>query len=66
MDLERGHAYLCDQVERQWTPVFEDLDTALHCTAKVLNQKVPIYDLDLSDGAQPVKLPHIRVDSQIM
>ncbi|XP_072176894.1 uncharacterized protein [Diadema setosum] len=65
-DMETAHAFLCDLVERQCLPIFEDLETALHCTAKVLNQGVPIPGLDLSDGAQPVKHPDFRVGLRLI
>ena len=41
-DLMRSHAFLTDLVERQSIPVFEDMDTALRCTAKVV-QKVSAF-----------------------
>ena len=32
----RSHAYLTDLVERQGIPVFDSIDTALQCTAKLV------------------------------
>eukprot|EP00057_Strongylocentrotus_purpuratus_P007206 XP_011661680.1 PREDICTED: uncharacterized protein LOC100888673 isoform X1 [Strongylocentrotus purpuratus] len=65
-DMGTAHAFLCDLVERQCLPIFDDLDAALHCTAKVLNQGVPISDLGLSDGAQPVKYPDVRIGLRLI
>nr|XP_054769839.1 uncharacterized protein LOC129277716 isoform X1 [Lytechinus pictus] len=65
-DMGTAHAFLCDLVERQCLPIFDDLDTALHCTAKVLNQGVPIPELGLSDGAQPVKYPDVRIGLRLI
>ncbi|XP_071821379.1 uncharacterized protein [Apostichopus japonicus] len=65
-DLKRGHAFLCDLVERQCLPIFEDLETAIHCSAKVLQQGVSIRQLTPEDGAQPVRNPHIRVADRLI
>jgi len=42
-DLERSHAYLTDLVERQGIPVFSEMDAALKCTAKAIQQVEPLY-----------------------
>ncbi|XP_041481634.1 uncharacterized protein LOC121428834 isoform X2 [Lytechinus variegatus] len=65
-DMGTAHAFLCDLVERQCLPIFDDLETALHCTAKVLNQGVSIPELGLSDGAQPVKYPDVRIGLRLI
>ncbi|KAJ8038682.1 hypothetical protein HOLleu_16174 [Holothuria leucospilota] len=66
LDLKRGHAFLCDLVERQCLPIFDDLETAIHCSAKVLKQGVDISQLSKEDGAQPVRNPHIRVSERLI
>jgi len=60
-DLERSHSYLTDLVERMGIPVFSDIHVALACTHKSIRQNLRVGDLTLSDGAQPVRFPHVRV-----
>ncbi|KAK2191809.1 hypothetical protein NP493_45g06016 [Ridgeia piscesae] len=65
-DLERSHAYLTDLVERQGIPVFSEMDAALKCTAKAIQQGVKVSELTKEDGAQPVKFPHVRVAGTLL
>ena len=37
-DLQRSHAYLIDLVERMGIPVFSNIDLALKCTCKTIQQ----------------------------
>ena len=37
-DLERSHVYLTDLIERMSIPVFSDIETALNCTRKAVQQ----------------------------
>lgn len=49
------------EVERQGSPVFNNIESAMSCVAKVIKQKVAIEDLGLKDNVQPVKLAHIQI-----
>ncbi|XP_071802208.1 uncharacterized protein [Asterias amurensis] len=64
-DLRHSHAFLCDLVERQCCPIFEDLPVALRCAAKVLTQGVHMSQLTLGDGAQPVRHPDFKVGDKL-
>ncbi|XP_038045768.1 uncharacterized protein LOC119720226 isoform X2 [Patiria miniata] len=64
-DLKHSHAFLCDMVERQWCPIFEDLKIALHCAAKVLHQGLHMSQLTSEDRAQPVKHPTLKVGDKL-
>ncbi|XP_071947867.1 uncharacterized protein [Antedon mediterranea] len=65
-DLNRGHHFLIDLVQRKCLPIFEDIETAVHCAAKVINQGISISELDIKDGAQPVKYPNVRVGQKLI
>ncbi|XP_033098501.1 uncharacterized protein LOC117102335 isoform X2 [Anneissia japonica] len=65
-DLTRAHHFLVDLVQRQCLPIFDDIETAVHCAAKVINQGIPISALDLKDGAQPVRYPNVRVGQKLI
>lgn len=65
-DLQRSHAYLIDLVERMGIPVFNNIDIALKCTCKAIQQNTRVIDLTLDDGAQPVKHPHVRVADKLL
>ena len=64
-DLRHSHAFLCDLVERQCCPIFEDLPVALRCAAKVLTRGVHMSQLTLGDGAQPVKHADFKVGDKL-
>ncbi|XP_022089143.1 uncharacterized protein LOC110978441 isoform X2 [Acanthaster planci] len=64
-DLRHSHAFLCDMVERQWCPIFEDVKISLHCAAKALHRGLHLSQLTLEDGAQPVKHPAFKVGDKL-
>ncbi|KAK2168035.1 hypothetical protein LSH36_21g07071 [Paralvinella palmiformis] len=65
-DLQRSHAYLIDLVERMGIPVFSNIDLALKCTCKTIQQHTKVVELSLDDGAQPVRYPHVRVADKLI
>ncbi|EDV28083.1 uncharacterized protein TRIADDRAFT_53313 [Trichoplax adhaerens] len=65
-DLNRGRKFLRDTVERVDIPVFTDIETAIHCCAKVIKVGTKITNLTTDDGAQPVRLADISVDDSFI
>lgn len=64
-DLERSHVYLTDLIERMSIPVFSDIETALNCTRKAVQQNIKVSELSVEDGALPVRFPHARVAGEL-
>ena len=60
-DLENALATVHDLVERQGAPVFNNINSAMSCVAKVIKENVLIEELGLKDNAQPVKLAHVQI-----
>ena len=52
--------------ERRGLPVFEDINVALNCVAKVIKENVAIEELGLDDNAKPVKLAHLQIGDKLV
>nr|CAD7203151.1 unnamed protein product [Timema douglasi] len=65
-DLSLGQTMLQDLVERQGIPVFENIPSALSCTAKVLRDNIGVHELGLKDFAQPVKMAHVPLGDKLI
>ena len=65
-ELSQGLTTVHDLVERQGLPVFDDINVALNCSAKVLKDDRPIEDLGLNDNARPVKLAHLQIGDKLL
>lgn len=60
-DIMRGRQILVDLIERNALPVFKDINTALKCSAHVLQKNVPVSELGKEQGAVPTKYGFLKV-----
>lgn len=65
-ELNDAQITVQDLLERQSIPVFDDLDIALQCTAKVIQKKYKVQELSLDDGAEPIKHPWLQVGKRLI
>lgn len=56
-DLMNGLLVLQYLLERQRIPIFESVSVALHCTSKMLREKINVQDcMSTEDGIRPVRI----------
>nr|CAH0111335.1 unnamed protein product [Daphnia galeata] len=65
-DLATGQLVLQDMVERLGIPVFNNIRSALDCTAKILRERITVQELGLSDGINPLKYPHYPIGDKLI
>lgn len=65
-DLQQGHRYLQDLVERQGIPVFRDIKHAVQCTATILQKNIKPQNLTIQDAAHPVKMAYLQIGDKLM
>jgi len=65
-DLRAAMEMVHDLIERQGIPVFNNINVALDCTAKVIKENLNIEELGLKDQVQPVRLAHIQIGDKLV
>ncbi|XP_011686305.1 PREDICTED: uncharacterized protein LOC105449025 isoform X2 [Wasmannia auropunctata] len=56
-DLMNGLLVLQYLMERQRIPIFESVSVALHCTSKMLREKINVQDcMNTEDGIRPIRI----------
>ncbi|XP_011067784.1 PREDICTED: uncharacterized protein LOC105154151 isoform X2 [Acromyrmex echinatior] len=56
-DLMNGLLVLQYLMERQRVPIFESVSVALHCTSKMLREKINVQDcVNTEDGIKPIRI----------
>ncbi|XP_022327865.2 uncharacterized protein LOC111127124 isoform X1 [Crassostrea virginica] len=65
-DIMRGRQILVDLIERNALPVFKDINTALKCSAHVLQKNVPVSELGKEQGAVPTKYGFLKVGELLL
>ncbi|KAG8184235.1 hypothetical protein JTE90_013211 [Oedothorax gibbosus] len=66
-DLQQGHRYLQDLVERQGIPVFHNMHHAVQCTATILRKNCRPQDLTQQDSvSRPVRMAYLHIGDKLI